>query len=322
VATPAGATVVKVDAVAGYAKSSCSSPERTVCNTAGGYFQSRALVSDASVWGVNELVQDTAETMGANLIGNEIDLNTNGSPSLVMGLQITGLWRGTMPLNSWGINIEGGPQQLGTGIEVSDGATFGQGALVIGARSASGTSVSSQLLAFNYFDSGGTEHQVQEWVDASDNFNFVGGITATGAKNFKIDHPLDPANKYLYHTSVESPDMMNIYNGNVVLDAKGEAEIQLPDWFEALNRDFRYQLSCIGSFAPVYVAAEIQNNSFRIAGGTSGLKVSWQVTGIRHDVYADAHCSPVEVEKPAEDRGRYLHPELFGASRDKAVGAR
>ena len=115
--------------------------------------------------------------------------------------------------------------------------------------------------------------------------------------------------------------MMNIYNGNAVLDAKGEAEIQLPDYFEALNQDFRYQLTCIGGFAPVYVSREIENNRFRIAGGISGLKVSWQVTGIRHDAYAEAHRSPVEVEKPTEDRGHYLHPELFRAAQDKAIGA-
>jgi trimeric autotransporter adhesin len=149
----------------------------------------------------------------------------------------------------------------------------------------------------------------------------TGSLNVTGSKHFKIDDPLDPANKYLYHTSVESPDMMNIYNGTVILDAKGEAEIQLPDWFEALNRNFRYQLTCIGGFAPVYVSREIENNTFRVAGGTSGLKLSWQVTGVRHDAYAEAHRSPVEVEKPADERGHYLHPELFGASQDKVIGA-
>jgi trimeric autotransporter adhesin len=51
------------------------------------------------------------------------------------------------------------------------------------------------------------------------------------------------------------------------------------------------------------------------------LKVSWQVTGIRHDAYAEAHPSPVEVQKPAEARGHYLHPEVFGASQDKTIGA-
>jgi hypothetical protein len=157
-------------------------------------------------------------------------------------------------------------------------------------------------------------------VSVAGNLAVAGALNVTGAKHFKIDHPLDPANKYLYHASVESPDMMNIYNGTTVLDTKGEAEIKLPDWFEALNRDFRYQLSCVGGFAPVYVAKEIENNTFRIAGGTSGLKVSWQVTGVRHDAYAEAHPSPVEVEKPAGERGHYLHPELFGASPDKEVG--
>jgi hypothetical protein len=147
----------------------------------------------------------------------------------------------------------------------------------------------------------------------------VASLTQTGTftaavKNFKIDHPLDPANKYLYHTSVESPDMKNIYDGVTTLDSSGEAEIDLPDWFEALNKDFRYQLTCIGGFAPVYVAQEVENNRFRIAGGTPGLKVSWQLTGIRHDAYAEAHRSPVEQEKPANERGHYLHPALFGAS--------
>src|SRR5262249_17366466 len=109
----------------------------------------------------------------------------------------------------------------------------------------------------------------------------VTGTISKGAGSFKIDHPLDPENKYLYHSFVESPDMMNIYNGTAVLDDHGEATIMLPNWFEALNRDFRYQLTCIGGFAPVYVAHEIAGNSFRIGGGKSGLKVSWQVTGVR-----------------------------------------
>ena len=73
--------------------------------------------------------------------------------------------------------------------------------------------------------------------------------------------------------------MMNIYNGNVMLDENGEAVVELPEWFEALNRDFRYQLTCIGGFSPVYVASEIADNRFKIAGGKQGLKVSWQVTG-------------------------------------------
>ena len=49
----------------------------------------------------------------------------------------------------------------------------------------------------------------------------VDGTVSKGGGSFKIDDPIDPAGKYLSHSFVESPDMMNIYNGNVTTDAKG-----------------------------------------------------------------------------------------------------
>ena len=125
----------------------------------------------------------------------------------------------------------------------------------------------------------------------------INGMLQATAKDFKIDHPLDPENKYLTHTSVESPDMKTVYDGVVSLDENGAAEVEMPDWFEALNGDFRYQLTCIGGFAQVYIAEEIHDNQFRIAGGTPGMKVSWQVTGIRHDAWAQEHRQPVEGYK-------------------------
>ena len=148
----------------------------------------------------------------------------------------------------------------------------------------------------------------------------VSGTLSKSSGTFKIDHPLDPANKYLSHSFVESPDMKNVYDGVVVLDSKGEAEIELPRWFDALNKDFRYQLTAIGAPGPnLYVSKEIQhNNRFRIAGGTGGLKVSWQVTGIRQDAYAEAHRTPVEEDKPAQVRGYYLNPEEHGQPRTKS----
>jgi hypothetical protein len=140
----------------------------------------------------------------------------------------------------------------------------------------------------------------------------IRGRVSKGGGSFKIDHPLDPANKYLYHSFVESPDMMNIYNGVATLNAHGTATIALPDFFEALNRDFRYQLTSIGRSQPgLYIAKEISGNRFEVAGGKPGGKVSWQVTGIRQDAYANAHRIPVEEEKPPKEQGHYLYPELF-----------
>ncbi len=146
----------------------------------------------------------------------------------------------------------------------------------------------------------------------------VSGTLSKGAGMFKIDHPLDPENKYLQHSFVESPDMMNVYNGNIVLDDHGEATVILPPYFEALNGGFRYQLTCIGGFAPIFVAEEIQENRFKIAGGDPQMRVSWQVTGIRQDPYAQANRIPVEKEKPEAERGVYIHPEVYGVA--KAIG--
>lgn len=149
----------------------------------------------------------------------------------------------------------------------------------------------------------------------------VTGELTKGSGSFKIDHPLDPANKYLSHSFVESPDMKNIYDGIAVLDEDGQADVELPNWFETLNRDFRYQLTCLGAFAPVYVAEEIHDNRFRIAGGTPGQKISWLVTGTRQDAYANAHRIVVEEDKPAPEAGRYLHPVEHGMPESLSVSA-
>ena len=141
---------------------------------------------------------------------------------------------------------------------------------------------------------------------------YVNGTISAGAKNFKIDHPLDPANKYLVHTCVESDQMINLYRGNVVLDANGHAVVAVPDWFEALNKNVSYQLTCVGGYAPVYIATELHKGAFGIAGGKPGLKVCWQITGERQDAYAKAHPLEVEQNKPEDKRGNYLHPKEHG----------
>ncbi len=152
----------------------------------------------------------------------------------------------------------------------------------------------------------------------SGNVQITGSLSKAGG-SFQIDDPLDPANKYLYHSFVESPDMKNIYDGVVQLDSHGQAVVILPDWFQALNKDFRYQLTCIGGFAPVYIAQEIAGNQFKIAGGKAGMKVSWAVTGIRQDAWANANRIPVEQDKPSQERGYYLHPSLYGEPPEKSV---
>jgi hypothetical protein len=183
--------------------------------------------------------------------------------------------------------------------------------LRVGAGTGSGYLASSGSMAFITGDTGSPSFPTGPTmtIDASGNVNIAGNLSKHGG-SFKIDHPLDPANKYLYHSFVESPDMMNVYNGNITTNKRGLATVTLPDYFEALNQDFRYQLTVIGQFAQAIVARKIAHNQFVIRTNRSHVEVSWQVTGVRHDAWANAHRIPVEEDKPLQERGKYFHPEF------------
>jgi len=149
--------------------------------------------------------------------------------------------------------------------------------------------------------------------------NVVGTLyKSSGA--FRIDHPLAPAHKYLQHSFVESPDMKNVYDGNVTTNGEGFATANLPAYFQALNKDFRYQLTIIGrSFAQAIVWKRIAHDQFTIRTNQPSTSVSWQVTGIRHDAYAEAHRIQTVVPKEGSAAGKYVHPELYGKPLTKSV---
>ncbi|MBL1217664.1 MAG: hypothetical protein D8M59_09235 [Planctomycetes bacterium] len=150
-----------------------------------------------------------------------------------------------------------------------------------------------------------------------------GNTGASGVKAFHIDHPMDPANKFLNHYSTESPVPYLTYRGTVVLDGAGEAWVDLPDYFEAINRDYHYQLTAVGAPGPnLYIADKISGNRFRIAGGTPGGEVSWTVTGTRDDPWVRAHETPDAYDKPVEQRGLYIRPELYGRPQSEGIFAR
>ncbi len=168
-------------------------------------------------------------------------------------------------------------------------------------------------------------------VDGDSDFTgaaaFTGNVTITGDLNvtgniakaggtFKIDHPLDPKNKYLIHSFVESPDMMNIYSGNATTDANGYVTVTLPKYFEAANKDFRYQLTTIGTFSQAIIKEKVSGNKFVIQTNIPNVEVSWQITAVRADKYATENRIVPEKEKEKEMKGTYLHPELYGESND------
>ncbi|HET8674934.1 MAG TPA: hypothetical protein VFO63_04025 [Blastocatellia bacterium] len=251
----------------------------------------------------------------AGILGESDNVGVQGTSTLV-GVQGTGT---------------NAIQGIGTSIGVAGRATNAPGIGVYGENPVGDVGVRglSPFIGVEGITTGDPEGQGVRGSNGGSNtvgyagrFNgrvLVSGNLSKGGGSFLIDHPLDPANKYLSHSFVESPDMMNIYNGNVTTDESGEAVVQLPDYFEALNRDFRYQLTVIGQFAQAIVLEKIKENRFKIKTDKPSVEVSWQVTGIRQDAYANANRIPVEEEKPERERGFYLYPKLFNQPEEKSI---
>ncbi len=195
----------------------------------------------------------------------------------------------------------------GGSIGVNTGSA-GTGVAAIGGNSTLGSNYGVGLYAIGIPDAGAFTGD----VDVAGNISKSGG-------SFKIDDPVDPEDKYLYHSFVESPDMKNIYDGVAVTDGGGRAIVTLPSYFQSLNTDFRYQLTVMGQFAQAIVASEVANGQFVIQTDKGNVKVSWQVTGIRQDAWANAHRIPNEVAKTDEEKGHYIHPELFGHAGEPSI---
>jgi hypothetical protein len=232
--------------------------------------------------------------------------------------------------NDTGLSARGGTGVRGEGTYGVEGVTFNPGGagvyghLGIGADSTSaavwGQSTEGGPAIYGQNTGTGLAGRFTGPVVVEGNL-IVQGTLFKSSGSFRIDHPQDPANKFLSHSFVESPDMMNIYNGNVTTDATGSAIVTLPAYFEALNRDYRYQLTVLGQFAQAIVSREIAQNTFEIRTDRPGVKVSWLVMGNRQDAYAQANPIVVEEAKPAEQKGMYLYPAGFGAGEEKEIGA-
>lgn len=150
---------------------------------------------------------------------------------------------------------------------------------------------------------------------------------SAGVKSFLIDHPLDPANKYLRHSSIESDERMNLYRGEVTTDSTGFATVTMPTWFEALNEKIQYQLTVVddsgsADFVLTKVAQRLKNGKFKIRTSQPNVVVNWMVSGHRHDPTSQYMPLVVEEDKKGTSRGKYLVPEAYGKDASFAIVAR
>jgi len=217
------------------------------------------------------------------------------------------------------IGVQGlGEASTAAQVEGTEGDSYGSGTYSVGVAGYGSNYIGALRNCYGVygFATGGSIN----YAVYADGAMRVNGVLSKSSGTFEIDHPLDPANKYLYHSFVESPDMMNVYNGNVTTDASGTAIITMPGYFEALNKDFRYQLTAIGQPAQLYVSKELNGNQFEIKSDKPGVKVSWLVTGVRQDAWANAHRVVPEIDKAPSDKGKYLHPKELGQPENLRIG--
>ncbi|MBS1714481.1 MAG: hypothetical protein JST30_09115 [Armatimonadetes bacterium] len=202
---------------------------------------------------------------------------------------------------------------IGEEVGLTGEAEASDGAGVVGSASSSSTTT--------------THYGVRGVISAGSNgwgVYSTGPMGASGTKSFRIDHPFDPANKYLLHFSTESPTPQNFYVGNTRTDASGRAWVTLPDYFAAINTNFKYQLTVIGDdesedFVQVKVAKKIQGNRFLIMTSRPKTEVSWRVDADRNDAWVQAHPSKDVVEKLGREKGTFQHPEFFGFGPERSM---
>lgn len=253
--------------------------------------------------------------IGYNGINNE---NTNaafGTGNQDLGVYGSANTAGVAGMSVGGIGVVGYNKNASFAATTGIGNTYG---LYGNAQTVGGASVPNVRYGVYGFASGAPTNYAGYF---SGNIQVTGSLSK-GSGTFKIDHPLDPENKYLYHSFVESPDMMNIYNGNITTDASGLAVVHMPSYFSALNTDFRYQLTVIGTFAQAIVKQEMTNGRFVIQTSAPDIKVSWLVTGVRQDKYAQAHRVIPEVDKEQEFKGLYLHAAEWGLPESKSIDSK
>jgi hypothetical protein len=150
----------------------------------------------------------------------------------------------------------------------------------------------------------------------SGNVNVTGSLSK-GSGSFVIDHPLDPENKLLRHNFVESPENLLIYRGKAELNSKGEAIVEMPEYFKALTKEDEASIYLTPVGRPFLTGAEWDSDfTSIIIYGDNNREVFWEVLADRDDPVIHELGRPVEEEKGGDnslcEKGKLLYPKAFG----------
>ena len=247
-------------------------------------------------------------------IGRGIDIEHSGTEGECAEFTITDTNNNDSVLN---LITEGG----GSAINASNDDDSITGTLVVADFSYTGSDVDDHI-AVRGISAPATNYGYGVYGQGSFYGVFSNGDQgATGTKTFLIDHPSDPANKFLRHYSIESDEILNMYRGTETFNAEGKAIVQLPDYYDVVNTNPSYQLTPIGAAMNLYIEREIEQGVFVIAGGVANKKVSWIITAERNDPYIkqNPHLKEPVFNKEGERSGKYLTPELYDQPKSKGL---
>ena len=171
---PNGATVAAANAVSGFVRA-----EDAGTNAVGGYFQARAAVDNANIFGGNSLIQFPASgpgSSGAGGIAHEFNVNIL-SASTVNGIGISVVGESTAQPSGAAQALKVDELGLSNDIKWKEGLVFVDGSVDVAIQLNTintGNNQGSQNIRFRSRDSGGTERNAELIADANGALSMVG----------------------------------------------------------------------------------------------------------------------------------------------------
>jgi hypothetical protein len=219
-----------------------------------------------------------------------------------------------------GFTTASGAGTHGIGVLGQAGISGGNGAAVRGENTNAANSDAAVQAVTNSTTGSALLAQGTQAATFNGDVQINGNLTVTGTKSgFHIDDPRAPTLRTLTHTPVETDQLTVVYTGNVRTDAHGRATVKLPVYAPTIAGDWRYQLTPIGGFGQVVVAREVHDGAFVIGSEHPHMKVSWSVTGVRHDPQSRQAPIVAVQDKTVADRGHYLDPKAYGKPASEGV---
>lgn len=227
----------------------------------------------------------------------------SGSGYGVLGFGVVGVGGG-------GFNGLAGRSEDANGIGAYGNATGTDGAGVYGEAS-NGTGAAGVI--------GKSTTGYAGWFEG--NVNVTGSLT-TPAAFLQVDHPESPADRWYQQALVGAFERVTVLSGNAVSGANGRVVVRVPEIFGRTHTDVRYQVTPIGRAAQPFIAKELADGRFTIDAGAAGVRLSWQLTGVRDDAAARRGAFQVEADKRPHEQGRYADPALYRRSSRRTLRPR